>query len=126
MKIREGQLLRITAPRRSPHKGWCIAEEDFDTEADGEWYPVKNALRWLEGRVNTWFYGDSIPCRKGIDTIETVTLEDVQHQLDVTNAEMLRLLNEDRYGNASDIQELRLIARDLETAVSVQQKGGAE
>lgn len=120
MKVREGQLLKITAPRRTPYKGWCIAEEDFDTDTVETWYPVKNALRIVEGASSEWFYGESLPCRKGIDTISPVTVEDVRHQLEVTNNEILRLLNADRYGNAADIAELRVIANDLERALNVQ------
>ena len=122
MKVREGQLLKIHSPRRTPHNGWCIAEEDFDTDTVETWYPVKNALRLVEGRVNEWFYGESIPCSKGLDTITPVTVEDVRHQLEVTNNEILRLLNADRYGNAADIAELRVIANDLERALNVQRE----
>lgn len=110
MKVKKNQLLRIRQPRRYPKNGWVFAEEDFDTD-EVEFYPVKNALRYLEGMANEWYYGDHLPSRKDIDTLFEVSVQDIKHQLDVTNREL------EKY---PEDKELKQIKGDLELALQVQ------
>lgn len=110
MKIKKNQLLRIRQPRRYPKNGWVFAEEDFDTD-EVEFYPVKNALRYVEGMANEWYYGDHLPSRNDIDELFEVSVQDIKHQLDVANRE-LEKFPEDK--------ELVQIKSDLEEALRVQ------
>ncbi len=59
MKIEKGQKLIISHARKGVFN--AIALQDFDTETE-EWYPVATA-DYVEGMVNDWLPGESIPCR---------------------------------------------------------------
>lgn len=110
MKVKKNQLLRIRQPRCYPKNGWVFAEEDFDTD-EVEFYPVKNALRYLEGMANDWYYGDHLPSRKGIDELFEVSVSDIKHQLDVTKREL------EKYPEDKELQQIKI---DLELSLNVQ------
>lgn len=110
MKVKKNQLLKVHSSRRHPANGWCFANEDFDTDAV-EFHPIRNALRYIEGMANEWYYGDNLPSRKGIDTLTEVSIPDIKYQLDVTNREL------EKY---PEDKELVQIKSDLEEALRVQ------
>lgn len=76
MKIKKGQKVKVSSSRRGTYIG--IATEPFDTEED-EWYSVKLfEPSELNGISTTWFKGDKVPSRRGIDIIVPIDKEEVK------------------------------------------------
>lgn len=109
MKVKQGQLLKITQPRRKPKSGLCIATADFDTD-EVEFYPVKNALPYVSGLSTAWSYGEDLPSRKGIDMLFPMTNEEIEHEL----TSILNELQFDPYD-----ETLREMKTDLEKAQQI-------
>lgn len=66
MLIRKGQKVKVQGGRgKGNYIGIAVA--DFHTE--DEWYPIQTT-QTVTGCRNTWYPGENIPCRKGIDKIE--------------------------------------------------------
>lgn len=72
MKIAKGTKLLVRSKRKGKYRG--IAGSDFDTE--DEWYDIVLDEDELEGMVNVWYRGESVPARKGIDFVEVVEIEE--------------------------------------------------
>lgn len=68
MKITQGTKLFVTDSRKGQYK--AVATCDFDTD-EWDFYPVAvDQRKVVKGLRTDWHYGDSIPCRKGIATID--------------------------------------------------------
>jgi hypothetical protein len=65
-KFKTGDKVIVRSSRKGLYKATVAA--DFDTLSD-EWYSVTLRQDILYGMVNEWVYGDSIPCRRGIDIV---------------------------------------------------------
>lgn len=66
-KFSVGDNVIVRSNRKGVYK--ATVTKNFDTEAD-EWYSVSLRQEYLSGLVNEWFLGDSVPCRRGIDSVE--------------------------------------------------------
>ena len=68
MKIKEGTLLEVNHSRKGKFVG--VAEKDFDTDKT-EFYPIELAQeKIVNGLVNYYGMGSSIPCRNSLCEIE--------------------------------------------------------
>jgi len=68
MEIKKGTLLEVNHSRRGKFVG--VAEKDFDTDKI-EFYPIAVAQEEIvEGLVNYWGMGSSIPCRNSLCKIK--------------------------------------------------------
>ena len=65
MKIKKGTRLIV----RDRRKGKFEAEALRDFDTNDEWYPI-TPLTLVAGLTTDWEYGDEIPCRNGLATVE--------------------------------------------------------
>jgi len=73
MKIKKGTILIVKHSRKGEFFGRAL--KDFDTEAD-EFYPIAVAQVKPVIGINTgWENGEEIPCRKGLCSVEEMTLK---------------------------------------------------
>lgn len=68
MEIAKGTILEIKHSRKG--RFTAIAERDFDTETE-TFYPV-STTKFVDGMVNDWDVGESIPCRGSFCTFEII------------------------------------------------------
>lgn len=68
MKVTKDSILEIKHDRKGQFT--AIATNDFDTEKD-TFYPVKTTA-CVEGMVNEWDVGESIPCRGSLCSITVI------------------------------------------------------
>ena len=68
MEIKKGTLLEVNHSRKGKFVG--VAEKDFDTDKT-EFYPIALAQEEIvDGIVNDWGMGSSIPCRNSLCKIK--------------------------------------------------------
>ncbi len=70
MEITKGTILEVSHNRKG--RFTAIAERNFDTEQE-TFYPVKTTVH-VEGVVNEWVSGESIPCRGSLCTFKIIRI----------------------------------------------------